>query len=164
MTPPPAGAAPATISRDLPHISATMELGAAVARLLRVGDVVALYGELGAGKTTLARALIAQLGHAGEVPSPTFTLVQSYDVSPAPVWHFDLYRIDEPDEIIELDLEEALAEAISLIEWPERMGSLLPPDRLDVVLSYTDDDDSRHAVLTGRGRWADRLAEAGDEL
>jgi len=164
MTPPPAGGVPATLTRELPHIAATEKLGAAVARLLRAGDVVALYGELGAGKTTLARALIGQLGYAGEVPSPTFTLVQSYDLSPVAVWHFDLYRIDDADEIIELGIEEALAEAISLIEWPERMGPLLPADRLDIILSYTSDDDSRRVELRGHGSWRDRLAEAGDEL
>ena len=164
MIAPPAGEAPATISRDLPDMAATQKLGAALARLLRTGDVVALWGELGAGKTTLARAVIIELGHTGDVPSPTFTLVQTYDLSPVAVWHFDLYRIDNPDEIIELGFEDAQAEAISLIEWPERMGPLLPPDRLDVVLSYAGDDDSRRAELRAHGTWRDRLAEAGDEL
>lgn len=155
---------PATIARELPDLESTKKLGAAISRFLRAGDVVALYGDLGAGKTTLARALITQLGYAGEVPSPTFTLVQSYDLSPAAVWHFDFYRIDDPDEIIELGFEEALAEAITLIEWPERMGPLLPPDRLDIVLSYAGGDDGRRAELRGHGRWRERLAEAGDEL
>lgn len=164
MTPPPAGGVPATITRELPGIAATEKLGAAVAPLLRAGDVVALYGELGAGKTTLARALIRARGYAGEVPSPTFTLAQSYDLSPVAVWHFDLYRIEDPQEIIELGIEEAQAEAISLIEWPERMGPLLPADRLDIVLSYTGDDDGRRAELRGHGSWRARLAEAGDEL
>ncbi len=159
MTAPPAGAAPATIARDLPDLAATQKLGAAVARLLRVGDVVALWGELGAGKTTLARAVITALGYSGEVPSPTFTLVQTYDLSPAAVWHFDLYRLDDPEEVIELGLEEAQAEAISLIEWPERMGHLLPSDRLDIELSYAS-EDGRHAELRGHGGWRDRLAEA----
>jgi tRNA threonylcarbamoyladenosine biosynthesis protein TsaE len=162
---PPAGAAPATLSRDLPDIKATEKLGAAIADLLRAGDVVALYGELGAGKTTLARALITKLGHVGEVPSPTFTLVQSYDLTPVAVWHFDLYRIDDPDEIIELGLDEALADAISLIEWPERMAAQLPPDRLEIHLSYTDnDDDGRRAELVGYGDWVQRLAEASDAI
>jgi tRNA threonylcarbamoyladenosine biosynthesis protein TsaE len=161
-SPPPAGAAPATIVRDLIDLAATQRLGAAVARLLRTGDVVALWGELGAGKTTLARALITALGYEGEVPSPTFTLVQTYDLSPVAVWHFDLYRIDIPGEVIELGFDEALAEAICLVEWPERMGPLLPADRLDIVLSYTGDDDGRRAGLRGHGGWRGRLAEAGD--
>lgn len=164
MTPPPAGGVSATLSRELRDRAATEKLGAAVSRLLCAGDVVALYGELGAGKTTLARALITRLGHAGEVPSPTFTLVQTYDLSPVAVWHFDFYRIDDPDEIIELGIEEARAEAISLIEWPERMGPLLPADRLDIVLSYIGDDNGRRAELRGHGSWRERLAEAGDEL
>ncbi len=159
MTAPPAGAAPAIIARDLPDLAATQKLGAAVARLLRAGDVVALWGELGAGKTTLARAVITALGYSGEVPSPTFTLVQTYDLSPAAVWHFDLYRLDDPEEVIELGLEEAQAGAISLIEWPERMGHLLPSDRLDIELSYAS-EDGRHAELRGHGGWRDRLAEA----
>jgi tRNA threonylcarbamoyladenosine biosynthesis protein TsaE len=155
---------PATLTRELPDLEATKKLGAAIAHLLRAGDIVALYGELGAGKTTLARALITQLGYAGEVPSPTFTLVQTYDLSPVAVWHFDFYRIDDADEIIELGIEEALAEAISLIEWPERMGPLLPPDRLDIALSYAGDDDSRRAELRGHGSWRERLAEVADDL
>lgn len=162
---PPAGAAPAPLSRDLPDIAATEKLGAAIADMLRAGDVVALYGELGAGKTTLARALITKLGHRGEVPSPTFTLVQSYDLSPVPVWHFDLYRIDDPGEIIELGLDEALAEGISLIEWPERMGAQLPANRLEIHLSYADnDDDGRRAELVAYGDWGQRLAEASHAL
>ena len=164
MTPPPVAAAHATVTRELAGVAATIKLGAAIARLLRAGDIVALWGELGAGKTTLARALITQLGYAGEVPSPTFTLVQSYDLSPAAVWHYDFYRIDDPDEIVELGFEEAMAETISLVEWPERMGPLLPADRLDVVLTYTGDDDNRRAVLRGHGGWQGRLAEAGDDL
>lgn len=163
MTAPPAGAASATLARELSDLAATQNLGAAIARLLRAGDVVALWGELGAGKTTLARAIISALGYAGEVPSPTFTLVQTYDLSPAAVWHFDLYRLDDPAEVVELGFEEAQAGAISLIEWSERMGHLLPSDRLDIELSYAG-EDSRHAELRGHGGWRDRLAEAADAI
>ncbi len=160
----PAGAAPVSVTRDLPDDAATQALGAVIAPLLRAGDVIALYGELGAGKTTFARALITKRGYEGDVPSPTFTLVQIYDLAPVAVWHFDLYRIDDSAEVIELGVEEAFADAISLIEWPERMEALLPPDRLDVVLTYLGDGESRRAVLVGHGSWRDRLAEANDGL
>ena len=131
--------------------------------------MVALRGDLGAGKTTLARALIRALpGPEGsdneEVPSPTFTLLQCYPRRPADVWHFDLYRIEHPEEVYELGIEEAFAEGISLIEWPERMGALLPVDRLDVTLAYRDADDAasvggRRVTLQGGGDWQSRLAE-----
>ena len=151
---------------QLPDLDATEALGRALARLLRCGDLLALNGDLGAGKTALARALIRALpGPAGaaeeEVPSPTFTLVQVYDREPAPVWHFDLYRIEDPDEIEELGLSEALAEGITLIEWPERLGRPLPPGSLSVTLAYAATAEGREARLEGDGDWPARLEEAG---
>lgn len=153
----------------LPDLAATERLGRALAALLRRGDVVALFGDLGAGKTSLARALIRALpGPEGsaeeEVPSPTFTLVQVYERAPAPVWHFDLYRIEDPEEIHELGLSEALAEGITLIEWPERLGDLLPTAALCVTLGFVESgseagNDSREALLEGGGDWPQRLAE-----
>lgn len=106
-------------------------VGAQLAAVLRGGDVVALSGDLGAGKTTLARAVLAQLGHAGEVPSPTFTLVQTYpDLSP-PIAHVDLYRLTSAAEAQALDLDDWLAAGGALLlEWPERLGASLWPDRL----------------------------------
>lgn len=164
MKPKPAAAASLAITRELADQAATEKLAAALAGMLRVGDVVALYGELGAGKTALARAVLRRLGYRGEVPSPTFTLVQIYDLPVGPVWHFDLYRIGDPDEIVELGFDEARASAISLIEWPERMGAYLPAERLDIELSYANAGDRRRAVLRGHGEWATRLAEARDAL
>ncbi|NIA68005.1 tRNA (adenosine(37)-N6)-threonylcarbamoyltransferase complex ATPase subunit type 1 TsaE [Pelagibius litoralis] len=148
----------------LPTPGDTEALGRRLAKLLRQGDVLALHGDLGAGKTALARALIRALpGPEGaadeEVPSPTFTLVQTYDRSPAAVWHFDLYRIESPEEVYELGIEEALAEGVTVIEWPERMGGLLPKDRLDVTLSYQADGSGRNARLQATGDWPARLAE-----
>lgn len=147
----------------LADLAATQRLAAALAARARPRDVIALAGGLGAGKTAFARAFIrARRGGeaVSEVPSPTFTLVQVYDLPDGPVWHFDLYRIEHEDEALELGLEEALAEAISLIEWPERLGRLLPRARLDVVLAAGDAPDARHATLTPHGDWAARIADA----
>ena len=133
-------------------------LAARLAPLLRRGDVVALSGDLGAGKTSFARALLRALGHKGEVPSPTFTLAQSYELDPCPVWHFDLYRLTSADEALEIGIEETFADAISLIEWPEILGALLPANRLDIRFDFADSGESRRVALTGRGSWAPRLA------
>lgn len=105
--------------------TATEALGAALAPLIRPGDVIALSGDLGAGKTTLARGLLRGLGYEGDVASPTFPIVQPYDELSPPVWHVDLYRIEESSEIEQLALDEALEDAALLIEWPERLGTAL---------------------------------------
>lgn len=144
---------------DLPDEAATADLAARLSPQLRAGDVLALRGDLGAGKTAFARALIRALGSPDEeVPSPTFTLVQTYEVGAAPVWHFDLYRLSGPDEVAELGWDEARAEGIALVEWPDRLGSLLPRDRLDLTLTFGATPTARRAVLTGHGAWASRLA------
>lgn len=149
----------ATRRFDLADEAATAALARAVAALARPGDVIALWGDLGAGKTRFARGFVAALaGDAEEVPSPTFTLVQTYDTPAGTVWHFDLYRLDAPEEALELGLEEALAEGISLIEWPDRLGGLLPRERLDVTLEFGPAEGTRAARLAGRGGWARRLA------
>jgi tRNA threonylcarbamoyladenosine biosynthesis protein TsaE len=134
----------------LPDEAATERLGASLAAVLAPRDLVALSGDLGAGKTCLARAVIAGLmGGPEEVPSPTFTLVQTYETPKGPLWHFDLYRLAAPDEVWELGFEEALAEGMSLIEWPERLGRLLPPARLDLRLRFAGPSGGRHADLVG---------------
>lgn len=137
--------------------AATAGLAARLAPLLRRGDVVALAGDLGAGKTSFARALLRALGHRGEVPSPTFTLVQVYELPCGPVWHVDLYRLAAPDEALELGIEEAFAEAITLIEWPERLGALLPADRLDIALEFAG-GDARRATISAGDSWHARVA------
>ena len=117
--------------------AATEKVGAQLARQLRAGDVVTLSGPLGVGKTALARAVIRGLGHDGEVPSPSFAIVQPYeDVDPA-IWHVDLYRIEEPDELEELGLD-SLADAALLVEWPERAGEGAWPDSLRLKLDFAE--------------------------
>jgi tRNA threonylcarbamoyladenosine biosynthesis protein TsaE len=113
---------------ELPDESATLAFGAALAGKLREGDVVALFGALGAGKTTLARGILKGLGHEGDVASPTFPIVQAYEPPDTriPVWHIDLYRIENPAELDELGLDEARGEGTLLIEWPERLPALWP--------------------------------------
>ena len=142
----------------LDDADSTGRLGAAVAGALRAGDAVCLWGTLGAGKTTLARALIRALTRPDEeVPSPTFTLVQTYDGPDFPIAHFDLYRLKGPEEVRELGLDEALDEGAALIEWPERLEGRLPPDRLDIVLAI--EDEGRRARLVPHGAWEGRTLE-----
>jgi tRNA threonylcarbamoyl adenosine modification protein YjeE len=123
---------------------------------LKSGDVIALSGPLGAGKTTFARALVTHLGGDGEVPSPTFALMQRYEARRLTLYHCDFYRL-EPAELDELGLDDALAEGALLIEWPERASGWLPQDRLDIALEETAAPDLRRVVLTGHGAWGPRL-------
>ncbi|HEX9964417.1 MAG TPA: tRNA (adenosine(37)-N6)-threonylcarbamoyltransferase complex ATPase subunit type 1 TsaE [Allosphingosinicella sp.] len=113
---------------------ATEAFGRRLAGQLRPGDVVALFGELGAGKTTLARGILAGLGHEGEVASPTFPIVIPYEALELPAWHVDLYRIEDPAEVEELALDEALEGGALIVEWPERMGRALWPHSLRLTL------------------------------
>ena len=152
-------ASPARAARPiaLPDLAATHRLAARLAAVLRPCDVVGLAGALGAGKTEFARAAIGALGGPAEVPSPTFTLVQSYELDDLTVWHFDLYRLAKPEEALELDIEDAFAEGISLIEWPERLGALIGADWLELRLGPGERPEARRAELIGHGRWAERL-------
>ena len=144
----------------LSDAEATTRLGQVIAPLLAAGDSVLLYGPLGMGKSTLARGLIRALTSPDEdVPSPTFTLVQTYETPGLTVSHFDLYRLDRPEEAFELGLDEALDVGAAVIEWPERLGHHVPPDRLDIALSVGEDGATRHARLTPHGAWEDRPIE-----
>ncbi len=149
-----AGMSAATRLIELPRLAATEALAAAVAALARSGDVILLEGPLGAGKSAFARAFLraASGDPALDVPSPTFTLVQSYDTQIGTVHHFDLWRLDGPAGIAELGWQEA-RDGITLVEWPDRLGPLRPDDALRITLDING-EETRRALLSG---WADRL-------
>ncbi|MEZ5935125.1 MAG: tRNA (adenosine(37)-N6)-threonylcarbamoyltransferase complex ATPase subunit type 1 TsaE [Alphaproteobacteria bacterium] len=144
---------------ELRDLAATHGLAARLAGLLRGGDVVALRGDLGAGKTEFARALIrARAGSPLEVPSPTFTIMQDYPLDGLTIRHIDLYRIADPDELFELGLEETPAEDEAwLVEWPDRAAGRLAGTCLSLALEEGDSPDARIARLTGDAFWTSRL-------
>ena len=150
-------------SVDLPSEAHTRALGAALAKQALAGDVIALEGALGAGKTTFARGFIQQLtGTDEEVVSPTFTLVQTYESPAAEIWHFDLYRLERAEDVLELGLDEALSGGIVLIEWPQRLGRLMPAHRLEIELAIAG--EGRVARLAGDRSWSDRIERARDDV
>ncbi len=148
----------------LPDVEATQALARALAPGLAAGDLVALSGGLGVGKSVFARALIgarlAALGRAESVPSPSYTLVQTYDLGDVELWHADLYRLGALDEIAELGLEEAFADAITVVEWAERLGPALPARRLTFALDFEGEGEARRADLTTEGGGWDWLPAA----
>jgi len=140
---------------DLPDLAAMDEFGGRIAARLRAGDVVALSGPLGSGKTTLARAIIAALGHEGEVPSPTFTIVETYDLEP-PLVHADFYRLESPREADELGLDDYREGAALVAEWPERAGGFAhEADCLSVTLEIAG--NGRKAIVEGGEGWHGRM-------
>jgi len=138
--------------------AATTDLGGKLARLARPGDVITLSGPLGVGKTALARGFIAVLGHSGEVPSPSFAIVQPYEELDQSVWHVDLYRLEDPSEIDELGLDST-ADAVLLVEWPERAGANAWPDALRLTLAFAHDGErslTAEVPPAWEGRWPPR--------
>ncbi|MES2433180.1 MAG: tRNA (adenosine(37)-N6)-threonylcarbamoyltransferase complex ATPase subunit type 1 TsaE [Pseudomonadota bacterium] len=147
---------PRSASAFLPSEEDTADLGRWLALRLVAGDSVLLEGPIGAGKSHLARALIcARLGRMEDIPSPTFTLVQTYQAD-VEIWHADLYRLSHPDEVAELGLEDAFSHAICLIEWPDRLGRLTPADAIRIALSSSG--EGRNVTLTAPGH-SDLLTE-----
>lgn len=149
-----------TLELDLPDADATSSLGAAMAAVLAPGDTVLLTGDVGAGKTHLARSIIqARLRAAGlqieDVPSPTFTLVQVYEDGTGEIWHTDLYRVSNPDELIELGLDEAFETAIVLVEWPDRLQGYPVDNSVDVFLEASG--DGRRASIKADSSFLSRL-------
>lgn len=149
-----------TLELDLPDADATSSLGAAMAAVLAPGDTVLLTGDVGAGKTHLARSIIqARLRAAGlqveDVPSPTFTLVQVYEDGTGEIWHTDLYRVSNPDELIELGLDEAFETAIVLVEWPDRLQGYPVDNSIDVFLEASG--DGRRASIKADSSFLSRL-------
>ena len=142
---------PTSFTRALPDQQSTEVFGQTLAVHLRAGDMILLSGEIGAGKSTFARAMIRQLQGADiDVPSPTFTLVQTYDDGPVPIWHADLYRLSHAEDVIELGLLDAADTAIVLIEWPERVGLQWPGSPL--YLKFALQGDGRLVMISGNAR------------
>ena len=140
---------------ELPNLAAMETLGERIAARLRPGDVVALSGPLGSGKTTLARSIIAALGHRGEVPSPTFTIIETYELEP-PLVHADFYRLERPQEAEELGLNDYREGAALIAEWPERAGGFAhEPGCLSVALEVAD--HGRKAIVEAGADWHGRM-------
>ena len=136
--------------------SATLAFGSKLAKALLVGDVVTLSGPLSAGKTTLVRGLLKALGHEGEVPSPSFAIVQPYEGLKLPVWHVDLYRIEDPSDLVELGLEDIREDGVLIIEWPEHGEATAWPEALGLSLNVGEDGErslTANVPSAWEGRW-----------
>ncbi len=147
---------------NLEDEKAMIQLAKRLATVAQKGDVLALEGDLGTGKSVFARAFIsARNGAPLEVPSPTFTLVQSYELALGTIHHFDLYRLDTPDEALEVGLEDAFATGISLIEWPDRAERILPSNYLKIYITYGARNNQRTTCISGDAIWKQRWETAG---
>lgn len=136
--------------------AATLAFGRKLSKALRTGDVVTLSGPLSAGKTTLVRGLLGALGHKGEVPSPSFAIVQPYESLRVPVWHVDLYRIEDPSDLNELGLEDIREDGVLIIEWPEHADEAMWPEALALSLNVIEDGAralTAKVPAAWEGRW-----------
>lgn len=147
----------------LTSLDDTCRLAASIADLAERGDVITLKGNLGIGKTAFARAFIQHLSPIKEeVTSPTFTLLQTYDSPKGEIWHLDLYRLEQPEDVLELGIEDGFEQAVMLIEWPDVIEHLLPENQLAILLEFTEQQGERNVSLTGYGNWNQKLATLDD--
>lgn len=138
----------------------TEKIAKEIAKIAKIGDVIALHGDLGVGKSVFSREFIRALTTEDEeVPSPTFTLVQTYEADVGELYHFDMYRLETPDDCLELGIEEAFADGVCLIEWPSKMGTYLPWDCLNIEISNGECETARILEFSSQGPWMDRLKE-----
>lgn len=130
----------------------TAKLARDLAASLQKNEIILLHGTLGMGKTVFARSLIRALTQKQElnIPSPTFTLLQIYETPDIPIYHFDLYRLETPEEIFDLGWEEAISDGITIVEWPERLGAYKPSKRLDIKLTKVEDNHNSREILIER--------------
>lgn len=148
----------------LKDLSESRLLAGRLSAVLNTGDILTFEGELGAGKTEFCRAIIHAIGYNEDVPSPTFNLVQTYEpdttdlLTPA-IWHMDLYRLDRAEDVFELGIEDGFDSAVSLIEWPDRMGQYLPEGHLKIKLFHGDKEGSRYILFEGNAHWQERIKE-----
>lgn len=145
------------VNRRIDSEKEMIEFGKNLSRVLAIGDVLALTGDLGAGKTTLSRGIIQALCGDIDVPSPTYTIVQTYECGAFELWHCDLYRLEKPDDIFELGLFEAMEENVCLIEWPERMGDHLLGSALTIDLQFSG--QGRALKISGPDSWEKKLVD-----
>lgn len=144
------------MTRDLPDLAAMSAFGAAIAAQVQPGDVVALSGGLGAGKTTLARAILDALGHKGEVPSPTFTIIEAYDTTRIPVVHADFYRLERPDEVEQLGLDDYREGGVLIAEWPENAGGFAH-EAACLAIKLETVNCGRKAIVEPGAAWQSRF-------
>tara|TARA_R110002096_G_scaffold309403_4_gene504013 strand:- start:44998 stop:45468 length:471 start_codon:yes stop_codon:yes gene_type:complete len=148
----------------LENLSKSRLLASRLSALLKTGDILAFEGNLGTGKTEFCRAIIHALGYDEDVPSPTFNLLQIYepsieDLKTPAVWHMDLYRLENAQDVFELGIEDGFDSAVTMIEWPERMGNYLPAEHLKITLSHGDNEGSRYISFDGDPSWEQRIKE-----